>query len=60
MKRALLVSDVQSSFPVPVEIVMGSENETPYSQSVATVERHDESVTPFEGQLGWKLGKADE
>jgi nicotinamidase-related amidase len=28
--------------------------------SIATVERHDESVTPFEGQLGWKPGKADE
>ena len=28
--------------------------------SVATVERHDESVTPFERQLGWNPGKADE
>jgi nicotinamidase-related amidase len=28
--------------------------------SVATVERHDETVTPFERQLGWKPGLADE
>jgi nicotinamidase-related amidase len=28
--------------------------------TVATVERHDEFVTPFERQLGWKPGRADE
>jgi len=49
MKQALLIVDVQPSFPVSAIL-----------PSVATVERHDESVTPFEGQLGWKPGKADE
>ena len=28
--------------------------------SIATVERHDEAVTPFERQLGWKPGAADD
>ena len=29
-------------------------------EDVATVERNDEPVTPFEHQLGWKPGRADE
>jgi nicotinamidase-related amidase len=60
MKQALLIVDVQPSFPIPMEILQGIRELSAKLPSVATVERHDESVTPFEGQLGWKPGKADE
>ena len=60
MKQALLIVDVQTSFPIPIEILHGVRELSAILPSVATVERHDESVTPFEGQLGWKPGEADE
>lgn len=60
MKQALLVVDVQPSFPIPAAILRGIRELSGMLQSAATVERHDESVTPFEGQLGWKPGKADD
>jgi nicotinamidase-related amidase len=60
MKQALLIIDVQPSFPVPMEVVQGIRDLSARLPSVATVERHDESVTPFERQLGWKPAKADE
>jgi nicotinamidase-related amidase len=59
MKQALLIVDVQPSFSIPMEILQGIKELSIMLPSVATVERHDESVTPFEGQLGWKPGKAD-
>jgi nicotinamidase-related amidase len=60
MKQALLIVDVQPSFPVSREILQGIREFSARLPSVATVERHDESVTPFETQLGWKPGKTDE
>ncbi len=60
MKQALLVIDVQPSFPVPVAIVREISRLSALLPSVATVERHDESLTPFERQLGWKPGASDE
>ncbi len=60
MKQALLVVDVQPSFPVPEDIVQGIRELARRLPSVATVERHDESITPFERQIGWKPGPADE
>jgi hypothetical protein len=60
MKQALLVVDVQPSFPVPIEIVQGIRELSTVLPSIATVERHDESITPFERQLGWKPGKSDD
>ena len=60
MRQALLIVDVQASFPVPTEVVHGLSSLCKVLPSVATVERHDESVTPFERQLGWAPGKADE
>ena len=60
MKQALLVVDVQASFDVPDDIVSGIQALSERLYTVATVERHDESVTPFERQLGWKPGPADE
>ncbi|MEH2513843.1 nicotinamidase-related amidase [Nitrobacteraceae bacterium AZCC 1564] len=60
MKQALLVVDVQPSFSVPTEIVQGISELARMLPSVATVERHDESITPFERQLGWRPGPADD
>lgn len=60
MKQALLIIDVQPSFFVPTEIVQAICELSALLPSVATVERHDEAVTPFERQLGWKPGKSDE
>gem|GEM_PF-126575 len=60
MKQALLIVDVQPSFPISMEILHGIRELSAIVPSVATVERHDESVTPFERQLGWRPGKADE
>ena len=60
LKQALLIVDVQPSFPIPLEVVRSIKELSVILPSVATVERHDESVTPFERQLGWKPGRADE
>jgi nicotinamidase-related amidase len=60
MKQALLIIDVQPSFLVPVAIVREISRLSALLPSVATVERHDESLTPFERQLGWKPGASDE
>ena len=60
MKQALLIVDVPPSFPISMEILHGIRELSARLPSVATVERHDESVTPFEGQLGWKPERVDE
>jgi len=59
-RLGLLVVDVQPSFDVPATIVSGIRALAARLPTVATVERHDESVTPFERQLGWKPGPADD
>ena len=53
-KHALLVVDVQPSFSVPDDILTGITELSQHLYTVATVERHNEAVTPFERQLGWK------
>lgn len=60
MKQALLVVDVQPSFEPPAWQVEQISRLAPTLYSVATVERHDESVTPFWRQLGWKPGPSDD
>jgi nicotinamidase-related amidase len=59
-KQALLVIDVQPSFAVPEVIVAGIRNLARKIYTIATVERYDEAVTPFERQLGWKPGESDD
>jgi nicotinamidase-related amidase len=59
VKQALLVVDVQQSFAVPDGIVAEIKNLARRMYTIATVERHDEAVTPFERQLGWKPGRSD-
>ncbi|MFC0401911.1 isochorismatase family protein [Paraburkholderia rhizosphaerae] len=52
MREILLVVDVQASFSPPHWLVTGIRAVANRMPSVATVERHDESRTPFERQLG--------
>jgi nicotinamidase-related amidase len=58
--QALLVIDIQPSFAPPDWLVRDAAALAATMPSVATVERHDEARTPFERQLGWKPGPADE
>ncbi|WHA39718.1 isochorismatase family protein [Agrobacterium larrymoorei] len=60
MKQALYIVDVQPSFNPPADLVRGIAELAAKMPSIASVERHDESITPFEQQLGWKPGKSDE
>jgi nicotinamidase-related amidase len=59
MHQALLVIDVQPCFSPPAWQVEGIARLAATMHSVATVERHDESVTPFWRQLGWKPAPDD-
>jgi nicotinamidase-related amidase len=59
-QHALLVVDVQPSFAVPASILAGIAELTHHFYTIATVERHNEAITPFERQLGWKPGTHDE
>ncbi|HEY5255109.1 MAG TPA: cysteine hydrolase family protein [Acidobacteriaceae bacterium] len=59
-KDALFVVDVQASFEMPAAIIEKIAALTKRYYTIATVERHDEAVTPFERQLGWRPGVADE
>ena len=60
MRQALLIIDVQPSFAPPEAMVAEIAALARRMPSVATVERHDESVTPFERQLGWKPALDDD
>lgn len=60
MKQVLYIVDVQPSFDPPSALVTGIAALAKKMHSVASVERHDESITPFERQLGWKPGVGDE
>lgn len=52
MRQVLLIIDVQPSFNPPEWLVNGINTLLGHMPSVATVERHDESQTPFARQLG--------
>ncbi len=58
--QALLVVDVQPHFSVPDHVVGAITALSRRLYTVATVERHDEAVTPFMRQLGWKPAADDE
>lgn len=60
MNQALLIIDVQPCFSPPEWQIDGIERLIPTMHSIATVERHDESITPFWRQLGWKPASDDE
>lgn len=54
MHQVLLIIDVQPCFNPPQWLVDGINTLLGHLPSVATVERHDESITPFARQLGWQ------
>ncbi|BAQ75895.1 MULTISPECIES: cysteine hydrolase family protein [Pseudomonas] len=54
MHQVLLIIDVQPCFNPPPWLVEGINRLLGRMPSVATVERHDESRTPFARQLGWQ------
>ncbi|MGN5375730.1 isochorismatase family protein [Sphingomonas hankookensis] len=60
MEQALLIIDVQPCFDPPQWQINGIARLAPTMHSIATVERHDEAVTPFWRQLGWKPSADDE
>lgn len=59
MRQALLIVDLQPTFAPPAWQVEEVARLAPTMHSVATVERHDEAVTPFWLQLGWKPAPSD-
>lgn len=60
MRQALYIVDVQLSFKPPQRLVEDIAALALKMPSIASVERHDEKITPFERQLGWKPAKDDE
>ncbi|MDS7596873.1 cysteine hydrolase family protein [Agrobacterium tumefaciens] len=60
MRQALYIVDVQASFNPPPLLVREITRLAQTIPSAASVERHDESITPFERQLGWKPGRDDD
>lgn len=60
MRQVLLIIDVQPTFNPPDWLVNGINALLGQLPSVATVERHDESQTPFVRQLGWQPAADDE
>lgn len=54
IRQALYVVDLQPSFHPPQWLIDGVNELSALMPSVASVERHDEAVTPFEAQLGWR------
>ena len=60
MRQVLLIVDVQSTFSPPEWLVDGLRRLSANIPTVASVELHDEQVTPFERQLGWHPAAEDE
>lgn len=60
MRQALLIIDVQPSFNPPAWLIDGINALLGTMPSVALVERHLESVTPFERQLDWRPAPDDD
>jgi nicotinamidase-related amidase len=56
----LMIIDVQPSFAPPAWLVTGISALVGTMPSIATVERHNEERTPFQGQLGWAPGTSDD
>ncbi|WP_367599484.1 isochorismatase family protein [Pseudomonas fulva] len=60
MRQALLIVDVQSTFSPPEWLFDGLRLLSANIPTIASVELHDERVTPFERQLGWHPAAQDE
>ena len=60
MRQVLLIVDIQSTFSPPEWLVDGARAFSAMIPTVASVELHDEQVTPFDKQLGWHPAAEDE
>ncbi|WP_449433581.1 isochorismatase family protein [Pseudomonas putida] len=60
MRQVLLIVDVQSTFSPPEWLVDGVRAFSAMIPAIASVELHDEEVTPFQAQLGWHPAAEDE
>ncbi|KFE53478.1 isochorismatase family protein [Pseudomonas syringae] len=60
MQQVLLIVDVQETFSPPEWLVDGVRAFSAMIPTIASVELHDEQVTPFEKQLGWHPAAQDE
>jgi nicotinamidase-related amidase len=60
MRQVLLIVDVQETFSPPEWLVDGVRAFSAMIPTIASVELHDEQVTPFEKQLGWHPAAQDE
>lgn len=60
MRQILLVVDVQACFSPPAWLVDGIHALTPHIPTIASIELHDETVTPFQRQLGWTPATEDQ
>ncbi|MCE7523662.1 cysteine hydrolase family protein [Alloalcanivorax xenomutans] len=54
MRQVLLIVDVQPSFSPPAWLLRDIDRLLGHMPTVATVECHDEAITPFQAQLGWR------
>lgn len=60
MRQVLLIVDVQSTFSPPEWLVDGVRALSERILTIASVELHDELITPFQQQLGWHPATEDE
>jgi len=60
MEQVLLIVDVQSTFNPPEWLIDGIRFLSAKIPTVASIELHDEQVTPFQRQLGWHPAAEDE
>ncbi|MCP3751493.1 isochorismatase family protein [Pseudomonas sp. SBB6] len=60
MRQVLLIVDVQSTFSPPEWLVDGVRALSERIVTIASVELHDEQVTPFAKQFGWHPAAEDE
>ncbi|MGY4495323.1 isochorismatase family protein [Pseudomonas sp. TE3610] len=60
MRQVLLIVDIQSTFNPPEWLVDGVRAFSAMIPTIASIELHDEQVTPFERQLGWHPAAEDE
>lgn len=60
MRQVLLIVDIQSTFSPPEWLVDRARWLSARLPTIASIELHDEQVTPFQRQLGWHPAAEDE
>lgn len=60
MKQAVLIVDIQPSFEPPEWLIKRAQALSDAFPSVATIERHNEEIVPFQRQLNWAPAPSDD